>query len=96
MTKNSKTTAISLNCCAENKLQVSFSRCVNAVKNVHFHSFHSLHQCMNHNYNVTSGKHIQYSEVVCDIILLQSSGHTTYHSMQVLVVIRFNVILLPY
>jgi len=41
--------------CAANKLRACFSRCSNAVKNVHFRSFCT--PCMHRNYGVISGSH---------------------------------------
>jgi len=77
---------------AANKLQASFFRCSNAVKNVLFRSFCTLMYAMHHHYGGISGSNACRDCVW--LIILHAELHTTCRGERVLVAIRFDVILL--
>jgi len=77
---------------AVNKLRSSFSRCSNSVKNIAYFFVPSLRPCVDHSYGVISGKHTS-TDCVWPGTLFAGLCKTC-RGKRVLVVIRFNVILL--
>jgi len=77
--------------CGANKLLASFSRCSNAVKMYFFLPF--VRAFMHHNYGVISGR--QACRDCMWPIILDAQLYTTWPGERVLVVIRFNVTILP-